>query len=116
MATMRNIDLKHLVSGNDLIEFLRLEIPDERVYGPMQFGWVCFAYNGVEQEAGFPMDLDKEIFLTRFDETPIKNRFQQEVELEETAWKELADTFRNAIPEIIAAVRAFYAAHWKELF
>ena len=113
---MHNVSLKHLESGNDLIEFLRVEIPCIEGHGPMPFIRVRFAYNGVEQESAYPMDLDKEAFLTRFEQARIKNQSAQEITLNQTAWKELIDTFQQARPEIIAAVRTFYTERWKKLF
>ena len=113
---IRKINLRHVVSPCDAIAFLRMEIPDERHYGPLPFGHVRYAYQGVEQEAGFPMDLDKEIFLTRFDEVPVKNALGEDEPLDAAAWQDLEAAFRNAAPEILAAVYKDYAARWQRFF
>ncbi len=113
---IRKINLRHVVSPCDAIAFLRMEIPDERHYGPLPFGHVRYAYQGVEQEAGFPMDLDKEIFLTRFDEVPVKNALGEDEPLDAAAWQDLEAAFRNAAPEILAAVHKDYAARWQRFF
>ena len=110
---IRKINLRHVVSPCDAIAFLRMEIPDERHYGPLPFGHVRYAYQGVEQEAGFPMDLDKEIFLTRFNEVPVKNALGEDEPLDAAAWQDLEAAFRNAAPEILAAVHKDYAVAGK---
>ncbi len=113
---MRKIDLDHVTSSCDAIAFLRMEVPDERYYGPLPFGHVRYAYKGIEQEAGFPMDLDKEIFLTRFDEVPVKNALGEDEPLDAAAWQALEAAFRKAAPDFIAAVQEDYAARWQRFF
>lgn len=96
---IRKINLRHVVSPCDAIAFLRMEIPDERHHGPLPFGHVRYAYQGVEQEAGFPMELDKEIFLTRFDEVPVKNALGEDEPLDAAAWQDLEAAFATPHPK-----------------
>ena len=58
----RIIDLKGL-QNYGFIQFLRVEILNVQGYSPTFFGMVRYAFNGVEQEEGLPMDLGKGIFI-----------------------------------------------------
>ena len=82
----RAIDLKGHVPNGASLEFLRAEVPAGEYYGP--FAIIHYALNGVEQDLGLRLDMDKEIFLDHFDEE----------ELEQAAQK--------AIPKIVEVVGA----------
>ena len=64
----KSIDLKGRVPGTDTIEFLWVEEPylNGRRFGP--FVRVRYALNGVEHPEGFPIDVDKGIFLLIYDD------------------------------------------------
>ena len=84
--TMKTIDINGRVPGTDAIEFLRVERPYRhgRKFGPLVR--VRYALNGVEQKKGFPLDVDKGIFLAIYDD-------------------ELAETLRPIAPKIVAFLR-----------
>lgn len=96
MFEVRSIDLKQ-VPGNDFIEFLRIEIPERKGYGPVHFGRVRYALNGdhIEQENGLPMDLGKGIFTATLEDE----------ELGDISREKLEKTLRKAAIEIIKIVR-----------
>lgn len=96
MYEIRSVDLKE-VPGNDFIEFLRIEIPERKGYGPIPFARVRYALNGdqKEQENGLPMDLGKGIFIATFEDE----------ELGEISREELEKTLRKAAVEIVKIVR-----------
>ncbi len=56
---IQTVSLKELVSGSELIEFLRVEIPYGKAYGRIPFARVLYAFNGIEQKKAVPIDLDK---------------------------------------------------------
>ena len=93
------ISLKELVSGSELIEFLRVEVPYGEAYGRIPFARVLYAFNGIEEEKAVPIDLDK----GAFSDSSFENVFEDEA-LERT-FREIAPTvFRNAVPQIVEAV------------
>ena len=96
MYEIRSVDLKE-VPGNDFIEFLRIEIPERKGYGPIPFARVRYALNGdqKEQENGLPMDLGKGIFIATFEDE----------DLGEISREELEKTLRKAAVEIVKIVR-----------
>ena len=47
----------------DSIDLLRVELRYRNGYGPLFLALVKYARNGVEQEGGFPLDLDKGAFI-----------------------------------------------------
>ena len=96
MYEIRSVDLKE-VPGNDFIEFLRIEIPERKGYGPIPFARVRYALNGdqKEQENGLPMDLGKAIFTATLEDE----------ELGEISREELEKTLREAAVEIVKIVR-----------
>ena len=96
MYEIRSIDLKK-VSGNDFIEFLRIEIPERKGYGPIPFARVRYALNGdhIEQENGLPMDLGKGIFTATLEDE----------ELNGISREELEEDLRKAAVEILKIVR-----------
>ena len=51
---IQTVSLEELVSDNELIEFLRVEIPYGKEYGRIPFARVLYAFNGVEQKKQFP--------------------------------------------------------------
>ncbi len=51
---IQTVFLEELVSGSELIEFLRVEIPYGKEYGRIPFARVLYAFNGVEQKKQFP--------------------------------------------------------------
>ena len=61
--TIKTLDLKGRVQGPDTIEFLHVELQYEDGNGPLFLARVRYACNGVEQEDGFPIDLDKGAFI-----------------------------------------------------
>jgi hypothetical protein len=96
---IRTICLKELVSGSELIEFLRVEVPYGEAYGRIPFARVLYTFNGIEQEKAVPIDLDK----GAFSDSSFENVFEDEA-LERT-FREIAPTvFRNAVPQIVEAV------------
>lgn len=48
------VSLEELVSGSELIEFLRIEIPYGKAYGRIPFARVLYAFNGIEQKKAVP--------------------------------------------------------------
>ena len=80
--TLKIIDIDERVPNIDSIEFLWIERPywEGQRYGP--FARVRYALNGVEQVDGFPMDVDKGIFLHVYDD-------------------ELAEKLRKIAPKIV---------------
>lgn len=96
MYEIRSIDLKK-VPGNDFIEFLRIEIPERKGYGPLRFARVRYALNGdhIEQENGLPMDLGKGIFTATLEDEELNGISREKLE------KDL----RKAAIEILKIVR-----------
>lgn len=80
--TLKIIDIDGRVPNIDSIEFLWIERPywQGLRYGP--FARVRYALDGVEQVDGFPMDIDKGIFLSVYDD-------------------ELAEKLREIAPKIV---------------
>lgn len=66
--TLKRIDLGGRVPNVDSIEFLWVEEPYWQGYSYGPFVRVRYALNGVEQVNGFPMDVDKGIFLHVYDD------------------------------------------------
>lgn len=96
---IQTVSLHELVSGSELIEFLRVEVPYSEVYGRIPFARVLYAFNGVEQEQAVPMDLDK----GAFSDSSFENVFEDE-QLEKTFREIAPDIFRNAAPQIVETV------------
>ena len=96
MYEIRSIDLKQ-VPGNDCIEFLRIEIPERKGYGPIPFARVRYALSGdqKEQENGLPMDLGKGIFTATLEDEELNGISREKLE------KDL----RKAAGEILEIVR-----------
>ena len=96
MYEIRSIDLKK-VQGSDFINFLRIEIPERKGYGPVRFARVRYALNGNhdEQENSLPMDLGKGIFTATLEDE----------ELGGTSRQELEKTLRKAAVEIVKIVQ-----------
>ena len=61
--TTKTLDLAGRVSVADSIDLLRVELRYENGYGPLFIALVKYARDGVEQEGGFPIDLDKGAFI-----------------------------------------------------
>ncbi|MCZ6681531.1 MAG: hypothetical protein O7E52_30320 [Candidatus Poribacteria bacterium] len=76
MAKFRTIDLKGRVPGAYSIEFLGAEMSEE-YYVP--FAIIRYSLQGVEQEDGFRLDLDKQVFLDDYFEDKKKNEFIKKV-------------------------------------
>ena len=93
------VSLQELVSSNELIEFLRVEIPYGEAYGQIPFARVLYAFNGIEQEKAVPIDLDK----GAFSDTSFENVFEDE-ELEKTFREIAPDVFRKAASQIVETV------------
>jgi orotate phosphoribosyltransferase len=68
---IRTIDLTSNIPGGDSIEFLRAEV-SKAAYRYSPFALVRYALEGVEQEYGLRIDLDKRVFIDHFDEDPKK--------------------------------------------
>lgn len=96
---IQTVSLDELVSGSELIEFLRVEIPYGEAYGRIPFARVLYAFNGIEQEKAVPIDLDK----GAFSDTSFENVFKDE-ELERTFREVAPEVFRNAAPQIVETV------------
>lgn len=96
MYKIRSVDLKK-VPSNDFIEFLRIEIPERKGYGPVRFARVRYALNGNhdEQENGLPIDLGKGIFTATLEDE----------ELDGISREELEKTLRGAAVEIVKIVQ-----------
>lgn len=96
---IHTISLEELVSGSELIKFLRVEVPYGEAYGRIPFARVYYAFNGKKQKKAVPIDLDK----GAFSDSSFENVFEDET-LEKT-FREIAPTvFRNAVPQIVEAV------------
>ena len=96
---IQTVSLHELVSGNELIEFLRVEVPYGKVYGRIPFARVLYAFNGIEQEQAVPMDLDK----GAFSDSSFENAFEDE--RLEKMFREIApEVFRNAASQIVETV------------
>ena len=61
--TIKTLDLAGRVPVTDSIDLLRVELRYENGYGPLFLALVKYARDGVEQEGGFPIDLDKGAFI-----------------------------------------------------
>ena len=61
--TIKTLDLAGRVPFTDSIELLRVELHYHDGYGPLFMARVRYACDGVEQEDGFPIDLDKGAFI-----------------------------------------------------
>lgn len=96
---IQTVSLEELVSGNELIEFLRVEIPYGKEYGRIPFARVLYAFNGVEQKKAVPIDLDK----GAFSDSSFENVFEDE-DLEKMFREIAPDVFRNAAPQIVETV------------
>ena len=96
---IQTVSLDELVSGSELIEFLRVEIPYGEAYGRIPFARVLYAFNGIEQEKAVPIDLDK----GAFSDTSFENVFKDK-ELERTFREVAPEVFRNAAPQIVETV------------
>lgn len=96
---IQTVSLHELVSGSELIEFLRVEVPYDEAYGRIPFARVLYAFNGVEQEQAVPMDLDK----GAFSDSSFENAFEDE-HLEKTFREIAPEVFRNAAPQIVETV------------
>lgn len=96
---IQTVSLEELVSGNELIEFLRVEIPYGKEYGRIPFARVLYAFNGVEQKKAVPIDLDK----GAFSDSSFENVFEDEA-LEKTFREIAPEVFRNAAPQIVETV------------
>lgn len=62
--TIKTLDIAGRVQGIDAIEFLRVELQYEDGNGPLFLARVRYARNGIEQEDGLPIDLDKGAFIS----------------------------------------------------
>lgn len=74
--TIKTLDLTGRLPCPDSIELLRVELHYHDGYGPLFMGRVRYACNGVEQEDGFPIDLDKGAFIAT---VPIQEAGLEEV-------------------------------------
>ena len=61
--TIKTLDLAGRLPFTDSIELLRVELHYHDGYGPLFMARVRYARDGVEQEDGFPIDLDKGAFI-----------------------------------------------------
>ena len=61
--TIKTLELAGRVPITDSIDLLRVELRYENGYGPLFLALVKYARDGVEQEGGFPIDLDKGAFI-----------------------------------------------------
>ncbi len=93
------VSLHELVSGSELIEFLRVEVPYGEAYVRIPFARVLYAFNGIEQEKAVPIDLDK----AAFSDSSFENVFEDE-QLEKTFREIAPEVFRNAAPQIVETV------------
>ena len=96
---IQTVSLHELVSGSELIEFLRVEVPYGEAYGRIPFARVLYTFNGIEQEKAVPIDLDK----GAFSDTSFENVFK-DAGLERTFREVAPEVFRNAAPQIVETV------------
>ena len=61
--TIKTLELVGRVPVPDSIDLLRVELRYRNGYGPLFLALVKYARDGVEQEGGFPIDLDKGAFI-----------------------------------------------------
>ncbi len=76
--TYRTLDLAGRVPFTDSIELLSVELRYHKGYGPLFMGRVRYAIDGVKQEEGFPLDLDKGAFTAtvRIQEAGLEDKLQ----------------------------------------
>lgn len=92
--TIRSINLPERILLTDSIELLRVELQYHDGYGPLFMGRVRYAFNGIEQEDGFPLDLHKGAFVAT---VPIQDAGLEEMlqkigpEIAEIVSKDLAE-------------------------
>lgn len=81
MYDIRSIDL-NMVSDNEFIKFLRIEIPERNGFGPVRFARVRYALNGNydEEVNGLPMDLGKGIFTATLEDEELNGIHREELE------------------------------------
>ena len=77
--TTKPLDLAGRVPFTDSIELLRVELQYHDGYGPLFMGRVRYAFNDVEQEDGFPLDLHKGAFIATvpIQEAGLEERLQE---------------------------------------
>lgn len=61
--TIKTLDLAGRVPVTDSVDLLRVELRYRNGHGPLFLALVKYARDGVEQEGGFPIDLDKGAFI-----------------------------------------------------
>ena len=96
MYEIHSIDLKE-VTGSDFINFVRIEIPERKGYGPIRFARVRYTLNGnlYEEEDCLPIDLGKGIFTASLEDNELGKIPRDELEL----------TLQNAAVEIVEIFR-----------
>lgn len=97
MYEIHSIDLKK-VTGSDFINFLRMEIPERKGYGPIRFARVRYTLNGRldEEENSLPIDLGKGIFTASLEDSELGEIPRDELELTlQNAAVEIAIIFRK---------------------
>ena len=95
--TTKPLDLAGRVPFTDSIELLRVELQYHDGYGPLFMGRVRYAFNGVEQEDGFPLDLHKGAFIATvpIQEAGLEERLQAiGPEIAKVVYEDLAEERR----------------------
>jgi hypothetical protein len=71
---VRAIDLKGQIPNGASIEFIRAEVAIGQYRSP--FALVRYALQGVEQDLGLRLDMDKEAFIDHFDDDELESAIQ----------------------------------------
>jgi hypothetical protein len=75
IAEVHTIDLKGYIPNGASIELLRAEVPVGRYYVPVAL--VRYSLQGVEQEFGLRLDMDKRAFIDHFEDEELEGIIQQ---------------------------------------
>jgi hypothetical protein len=63
---LKNVQLNFDPSGSGKVKFLRAEVPTGQYYSP--FALIRYTLQGVEQNLGLRLDMDKRVFLDHFED------------------------------------------------
>lgn len=72
---VRTIDLKGYIPNGNSLEFLRAEVAVGQYRSP--FALIRYALEGVEQNLGLRLDMDKRAFIDHFEEEDLESAIQK---------------------------------------